>query len=145
MASVLVFKEDALRRAFARLFPARQARALAKRWMNEVPADERARTRRCYYANTANWRDAQANPIAVDTRAASNASPEYSKRFREMTDEERDEYLLRESDFVLNLVASTSLEAFDAVRRLRGDSAAFAHRRLSWQHLWLADYCEHRA
>lgn len=145
MASVIVFDENTLRRSFMLLVPPRRARALARRWMNEVPADDRARTKRVYFANPVHWRDARENPIAVETRGATGTAPEYSKRFRESTTEEREAYLLRESDFILNLVASTSVESFEAIRRLRGDSSAFAHRRLSWMHLWLADFCDHPA
>jgi hypothetical protein len=144
VAKRFVFNEDMLRSAFVLLCPARKARSLAKRWMDEVPVDDRARTQRAYYSDPSPWRQSAQNTIAVETRGATGTSAEYSRRFREWATEERDEYLLRESDFILNLVASISLESFEAVRRLRGDTSAAAHRRLSWMHLWLADYSDHK-
>lgn len=139
--AVFVFDETELAAALCYLFESDEARDVSRQWMEHFPSDERAISERRYYEEQGFWRvdaDASTEPMGEGGFPTSQG---LSMVFRTMSREERHDFILRSGgSFVLKLVGLGSVDTWDRIRLITGESRASAHHASAWMHLWLADF-----
>lgn len=139
LASYPLFTESDLARAFGFLLPEEAARHLAARWFVEIGSDDVVNG--VYMARRESWRPAHGQLGGLAVRGTpSFGPPEPWKQFKEGSDEWRANYLLRLSDFHLNLVSLVSPDVFERVRRLRGDTEEQAQYKREQMRRWVVGY-----
>ncbi|HEX7794239.1 MAG TPA: hypothetical protein VF456_07815 [Vicinamibacterales bacterium] len=134
MTKIPLFTLEELTSAFALLLPADSAKAYATEWFEQIAGDNV--DERGYYLYE-DWRDAAdvrellaANEPSI--RAVGRQRHSAAGRFislRTLSMEEWHDWLIRFSDFHLNLLAASSPVLFDRIRAATGDSVETANHK----------------
>ena len=137
----LVFFKRELRTAFGWLVPSSEVDSLVEAWWERFAEPFEGVSDEEYRVESGFWSDSDADDISPSSRSAVSFPAGLSGRFRLYSIAVRREFLLNNSGgFAIDLVALTSIEAFERIRRVRRWRPSKAHGNACWAHAWLADF-----
>lgn len=126
MSRVPVFSAKELEAAFRLVLPGPEAESAAREWMDVFVDEGDLDVSGMILLEEADWRESASAPIT--------SLPPYGRETREedvsgWSIARKRKFLMRLSDFTLNLLAISSDDAFERIRALRADSSELAAHR----------------